>query len=109
MSISLRLKRLDGEKKTIELFVKSEIVGLDGNNKTIKKSIPIEEINLGDLIVFRVKEQYCTYDQLNDICETVGELKKRGQLKQSTIVVPEHIEICKLFPDESINSEEVLV
>jgi hypothetical protein len=104
MSLRLRLKKLDSEKKTIEVYVKTNILGLDGNAKVLTEEVPVEEIKFNDIIIFRVREDYCTPERLNDICETVGELKKRGMLKANAFVVPEWIELCELCP-ESLNEQ----
>jgi len=110
MSVSMRIKKLDGPNKVLEMYVKSEIVNLDGTENENKIQVPFEEIQLDNTLVFRVREDYCTPERLADICQTVGELKRCGQIKQSAIVVPEWIEVCKLCPEpeESTKPEEAL-
>jgi hypothetical protein len=105
-NLKLRLKKLDSVNKTIQVWFKSGIVGLDGKNKAIQDVIPVEEIKYQDILVFRVKAEYCTADKLQDICESVGELKRRGLLKQSAFVVPDWIELCELCPESSSEQDK---
>jgi hypothetical protein len=104
---TLKLKKLDGEKKTIEMWVDTGIISATGENMRLNDDLPFEEINFNDIVFLRVQKDYCTPDKLQDICETVGELKRRGELKKNVVVIPEWIEICKLcLVEESKPSDQ---
>jgi len=71
--------------------------------------IPIGQVNAKEFVIFKVAEEFCSPEVMEDISKTVGELCRRGMLPagKKALVLPAWIEACE-FVEEKPGQQDIL-